>query len=297
MENIQNCPICGHTNAYHFLNCIDQTYSKEIFSIVACSNCNFKFTSPRPDEMEIGNYYMSENYVSHSDNKKGFINKLYHVVKSYALIKKMQLVMHYSKRKGIIVDYGCGSGDFLNTCKGNGWEVYGVEPSDSARARINEKFGISSCQNNSELLTIIGDKKVDCITLWHVLEHIGNLEALFLLFENILAPNGKIVIAVPNPSSYDCFYYKEQWAAYDLPRHFYHFEPRDIRLLFSNHGYRNIKTLPMIFDSFYVSMLSEKNKGSKLGILRAFFIGLLSNVKAIKTGEKFSSQIYIFQRG
>ena len=296
MENIEKCQICGNTKIDFFIECIDFTVSHDKFKIQRCSSCGFKFTSPRPYSSDIGRYYKSESYISHSNTKKGIVNRAYHVVRSYTLIKKLQLLMHYSVKKGSVIDYGCGSGSFLKTCKENGWSAYGFDPSPDAREFIKTKFSIDAFSSQNELVTHLSGSKVDCITMWHVLEHVGNFEELFLFFESSLRSKGKLFIAVPNPESFDANYYKEFWAAYDLPRHFSHFSPKDIKALFSKNGYKHIKTLPMIFDSFYVSMLSEKYKGSRLGIFKAFFVGLWSNIVANKSGERFSSQIYIFEK-
>ena len=297
MEKIINCPVCKSEEQNPFLTCKDNTVSPESFAIVQCGSCGFKFTSPRPFPNDLGKYYKSESYISHSDNKKGIVAKLYHWVRSYTLIKKLQLVMHYSgKKRGKILDYGAGTGAFLKTCADNKWEAYGIEPDADARKVLLGRGSLEVQDSISSFSTAHPDLKFDCITLWHVLEHIPDLDGFFAFIERSLEPSGCLIIAVPNCNSFDAKHYAEHWAAYDVPRHLYHFTPATITKLLQGQNYRSVATLPMIFDSFYVSMLSEVYKTGKSNLLKAFWIGLRSNLKANKTGKEFSSQIYVFKK-
>jgi 2-polyprenyl-3-methyl-5-hydroxy-6-metoxy-1,4-benzoquinol methylase len=296
MENIINCPVCNSSEQELFLNCIDHTVSRETFSIQSCKGCGFKFTSPRPSADEIGPYYKSDEYISHSDTKKGLISKLYHWVRSYTLIKKLQLVMFHSVKQGTILDFGCGTGAFLSVCKKNRWNVFGIEPDPGARRIAKEANEISSASSIHEFDSRFPEERFDAISMWHVLEHIHDLEAFFSFINQRLNSKGAVIVAVPNCSSYDAKKYKEFWAAYDVPRHLYHFTPKDIKTLFEKRGYKQVELRPMIFDAFYVSMLSEKYKKGKISYLSAFFTGLGSNIKANKTGKEFSSQIYVFKK-
>jgi len=296
MEEIKKCIVCGSNDFEPFLICKDFTVTQDNFKIVSCKSCNFKFTSPRPPSTEIGKYYKSEEYISHSNTKTGLIHKLYHWVRSYTLIKKLQLVMQYSVKQGTILDFGCGTGAFLSVCKKNNWTVFGIEPDLDARKIAFQDNKISSAGSIMEFNNKFPEQKFDAITMWHVLEHIHNIDELFSFLQQCLNPKGVLIVAVPNCASYDAKKYKEFWAAYDLPRHLYHFTPKDIRALFEAREYKQARVLPMIFDSFYVSMLSEKYKFGKISYSKAFFSGLRSNLKANKTGLEFSSQIYVFKR-
>jgi 2-polyprenyl-3-methyl-5-hydroxy-6-metoxy-1,4-benzoquinol methylase len=296
---INSCLICGSTKIEPFLVCKDYTVSQKDFQIQRCVECNFKFTSPRPEDAELGKYYMAEDYVSHSDTKKGVINKLYHGVRSYTLIKKLQLVIQHTKLKnGKILDYGAGTGAFLNTCKTNKWDALGIEPDETARKVMSDKFGISSFSSLQDAKKSSLFSGFDAITAWHVLEHVPDLKETVDALKSCLKDKGIFIVAVPNPESHDAKYYKEFWAAYDLPRHLWHFEPKNMTRLFTDTdtGFKLEKTLPMIFDSFYVSMLSEKYKTGDTSLVRAFTQGLISNIKANKTGKEFSSQIYVFRK-
>lgn len=293
MEKLEHCPICNTSQFSPFLACVDHTVSRETFQIVECNSCGFKFTNPRPEGSVLGNYYKSENYVSHSNTKKGFINSTYQSVRKYTLLKKLQLISKYFKT-GKILDIGCGTGEFLNTCKSAKWETFGIEPDEDARKMAIQNFGLN-VQAESELNNF-PDASFDVISMWHVLEHVPKLNERIEDLKRLIKPNGIIIIAVPNCSSLDAKSYKEEWAAYDVPRHLYHFTPKDIDTLFKKHQLTTFKILPMIFDSFYVSMLSEKIKTGKTNIIRSTWNGFRSNLAAIKTGKTYSSQIYLIRK-
>lgn len=297
MKEISTCLICGSAESEPFLVCKDHTVSHKDFTIRRCNSCGFKFTSPRPDDKDLGDYYKAESYVSHSDTKKGLINTLYHWVRSYTLIKKLQLVMHHTGlKKGKILDYGAGTGAFLETCKKNKWEALGIEPDETARKVMADKFSISSYTSLDEAKDDPAFSGFDIITAWHVLEHVPNLKETIEIFRSILKQKSILIVAVPNPTSYDALFYKENWAAYDVPRHLWHFAPADMIRLMDDHGFKLKETRPMTFDSYYVSMLSEKYKTGHNGLIKAFWTGFISNIKANKTGKEFSSQIYVFKK-
>ncbi len=297
MKEITNCLICGSDQKETFLVCKDHTVSHKDFEIKRCKSCGFKYTSPRPEDKDLGDYYKAESYVSHSDTKKGLVNTLYHWVRSYTLIKKLQLVMHYTGlKRGKILDYGAGTGAFLDTCKKNGWDASGIEPDADARRVMAEKFSLSTYPSLKDATEQNALREFDVITAWHVFEHIPDLKEMIEVLKNSLKQKAKLIVAVPNPTSYDANVYKESWAAYDVPRHLWHFAPADMERLMRDRGFKLVKTLPMVFDSFYVSMLSRKYQTGSSGLLNAFWTGLRSNLKANKTGKEFSSQIYIFQK-
>jgi 2-polyprenyl-3-methyl-5-hydroxy-6-metoxy-1,4-benzoquinol methylase len=292
MKQLFACPICGSAESGTFLICEDHTVSKEVFTIVSCKGCGFKYTNPRPDNSSLGEYYKSENYISHSNTNKGLINNIYQLVRGITLKRKLRLInsIHTS---GNLLDIGCGTGDFLATCKKAGWSVTGIEPSDIARKSAENRFSIIPKEENE--LDLLPERSYDIITLWHVLEHVSDLDERLLQIARLLKPEGTVLVAVPNCSSWDCKYYGALWAAYDVPRHLSHFTPQDIDRLFSKYSMKVVSILPMKYDSFYVSMLSEKIKTTEGNILRAFFNGLLSNFKA--TNKTYSSQIYIIKKG
>jgi len=293
METLSNCPICKSIRYKPNLTCLDHTVSRETFQIVTCESCGFKFTNPRPYAVDLGKYYRSEDYVSHSNTNKGFINSTYQVVRKYTLFKKLQLISKHFKT-GNILDIGCGTGEFLNICKNAKWKTFGIEPDSDARNMAINNYGLDV---RDELdLNSFEDASFDIISMWHVLEHVPELNERILEIKRLIKPNGVVIIAVPNCSSLDAKIYNDNWAAYDLPRHLYHFTPDDIEALFQIHHMKVFSVLPMIFDSFYVSMLSEKIKTGKINILRSTWNGFRSNISAIKSGNKYSSQIYLIRK-
>jgi 2-polyprenyl-3-methyl-5-hydroxy-6-metoxy-1,4-benzoquinol methylase len=293
MYTYTNCPICKNNSFKDFITCKDYTVSGESFTIVSCTSCKFKFTNPIPDIQDLGNYYKSEDYISHSNTKRGIISKLYHIVRSYTLKEKVKLISSYVP-KGIIIDYGSGTGMFLKTCKESGWSAFGMEPDKDAR-EVAHEFGVQSFSSKDELNTVVKDLSASAITLWHVLEHVTYLDETLKFFNSKLQNQGILAIAVPNYKSEDANFYAEHWAAYDVPRHLYHFDKVTMEMLLSKHGFNLIKTKPMLFDSFYVSLLSEKYKTGANNPFKAFITGLKSNIRA-KSSSEYSSLIYIFKK-
>lgn len=292
MEKLEKCPICENVSHETFMEVLDHSTSKETFSVAKCSNCDFLFTNPRPDENEIQKYYESEDYISHTDDNKGLINGMYHAVRNHAIKNKFALINSFKTTKSIL-DFGCGTGTFLEFCKLNKWNTTGAEPNNNAREILTKK-GISALMPNE--IHSLENGSFGVITLWHVLEHVHKLDETVSHMKDLLEDKGVLVIAVPNHTSYDAAHYKEHWAAYDIPIHLYHFAPKDISTYFTKNGFTLEQTLPMKFDSFYVSMLSEKYKSGG-NLVNAFLTGLKSNLKAaISKNNTYSSQIYVLRK-
>ncbi|MNU64011.1 bifunctional 3-demethylubiquinone-9 3-methyltransferase/ 2-octaprenyl-6-hydroxy phenol methylase [compost metagenome] len=286
--NQSTCPSCGAQSFSTYLTVKDHFLSKESFNLELCDNCQLLFTNPRPTLDHIGDYYKSEEYVSHSSTKKGIVNRVYGKVRSYTLKKKIALLKELTSGKDLL-DIGAGTGHFLAKAKESGFHVLGLEPDEDARKVALSENGIELKDLN--LLHHL-NQKFNAITMWHVLEHVYNLQEDLEKISSLVNQDGVLIIAVPNYTSFDAQYYKEFWAAYDVPRHLYHFSPKSLIPLVESKGLKFEKMLPMKFDSYYVSMLSEKYKGGSL--LKAMRIGFLSNKKA-KEGLS-SSQIYIFRK-
>jgi 2-polyprenyl-3-methyl-5-hydroxy-6-metoxy-1,4-benzoquinol methylase len=290
LKNIEKCPVCRGESQQDFLEAEDHNVSNDLFKIVECVACSFRFTNPIPTEETIGDYYKSENYVSHSGTKKGFVNRVYHIVRSRAIKQKENLAAKYSKEQTIL-DIGCGTGDFLGYCKSQNWKTLGLEPDQSAR-----KIALESNAIDAKVLKHLYEIEAntfDVISMWHVLEHVYNLNEDIEQYKKILKKDGALIVAVPNCSSKDAEHYKSSWAAYDLPIHLYHFRPDNMKQLFSKHGMEVVEILPMKFDSYYISMVSEKYKGGN--IFSGFVNGLKSNIAANSKNNKYSSQIYVIK--
>lgn len=272
-----------------FITVTDYSVSKETFELYRDAELDLLVTHPKPDAAQLPKYYESDDYISHTDGQRSLFEKTYQFIKNRALQKKLNLINSFQMGKGKLLDIGAGTGDFLSLVKSNGWQITGIEPSDKARA-IAEKKGVTFAEN----LATLKDHSFDVITMWHVLEHVPDVENQIAELKRLLKPNGTIVIAVPNFNSYDAKYYGQFWAAYDVPRHLWHFSKTAIKLLFQKQDMHLEKILPMYFDSFYVSLLSEKYKTGKMNYLHAFFVGLKSNVKA-KQNLEYSSHIYVLK--
>ncbi len=275
-----------------YLKVKDHSVSGEAFELIRNSEYGFLQTTPHPSSEKLHEYYKSEDYISHTDSKRNLFEKVYHLVRTISLKKKLSLINSFSSEDKKLLDVGCGTGDFLQTAFQNNWNVSGIEPNEQARDIANKKTNNTVFE--TEQLLKFEANSFDVITLWHVLEHLPNLDDHIAVFKKLLKPNGTLLIAVPNYKSYDAKHYKQFWAAYDVPRHLWHFNQTSISKLVSKQSFQVEKVKPMWFDSFYVSMLSEKYKSGKMNPIKGFWIGLLSNIKALSSKEA-SSLIYIIK--
>jgi SAM-dependent methyltransferase len=295
MIHYSQCPVCGSQNITAQLTAQDHTVSHQQFSIWHCAGCTARFTQDVPEQAAIGPYYQSDNYISHSDTKKGVINSLYHLVRKRTLVAKQKLIVAETGMvKGNILDIGCGTGAFLHTMQTAGWQITGLEPDETARKNAAVLYGLQPM--SPDKLFQLPAASFNAITLWHVLEHVHELHAYIKQLAGLIAPGGKIVIAVPNYTSKDAAAYNEYWAAYDVPRHLYHFSPAAMRRLVEPYTLTVKAVKPMWFDSFYVCMLSEQYKNGKGNIVKAFWNGFVSNCKALTNKEHCSSVIYIIEK-
>ncbi|MCX2679056.1 class I SAM-dependent methyltransferase [Galbibacter sp. EGI 63066] len=277
-------------NQKTYVRCKDHLVSSEEFELIKVEPNGLLKTTPVPSEEKISEYYQSENYISHTDSNKTLMDRIYQFVKKISLKRKYKIIKKHHPESKTLLDIGAGTGDFL-TYVNQFLDGIGIEPGEKARAIAKEKMN-----KVEESFDKVKGKKFDVITMWHVLEHVHDVEKQLQEINGILNENGLLIIAVPNYKSYDAKYYKSHWAAYDVPRHLWHFDQASIKTLVKRQNFNVVKILPLYFDSFYVSLLSEKIKSSKSNFIRAFFIGLLSNIKAIASGE-YSSLIYVVKKG
>ncbi len=289
------CPVCAGADIHPVLEARDYTVSHELFEIWECTTCTLRFTQKVPHEQAIGAYYKSENYISHSNTKKGLVNGLYHWVRKRTLVKKRKLVQAFTGlKKGSLLDIGSGTGAFLAEMQQNEWTVTGLEPDAGAREVAKKSYGLTL--DTSPALFSLPPQQFDAITLWHVLEHVHALSAYMTQLKKILKDKGKIFIAVPNYTSSDAVIYQQYWAAYDVPRHLYHFSPTAMQQLVEKQGMKIQAYKPMWYDSFYVALLSSKYKNKKMNLPAAFWNGLRSNMKAFRDVKKCSSVIYVISK-
>jgi 2-polyprenyl-3-methyl-5-hydroxy-6-metoxy-1,4-benzoquinol methylase len=293
--NYTLCPVCGSAGISEIFKVKDNSVSHQYFYIYHCSNCKVRFTQNPPSESNIGDFYKSEDYISHSDTSKGLINRIYRVVRNFSINQKKKLVKKTTGLKnGNLLDVGSGTGYFAATMKNDGWQVTALEPDEGARKVAQQQHSLSLLP--VEELFNFSANKFDAITLWHVLEHVHDLKKYISTLKKLLTDNGRLFIAVPNYTSYDAKEYGEFWAAYDVPRHLYHFTPHTMKVLMKENGLKIVEMKPMWFDSFYVSLLSSKYKNGSTNWIGAFWTGLVSNFKAMSDVTKCSSVIYILSK-
>ncbi len=293
--HIHACPLCGSRQFSHWMKCKDYCMSNEEFDVYSCDGCGFRFTQDVPVEAEIGSYYETPDYISHTDTQKGLVNRLYHLVRKRMLAEKARLVSRSAGMpQGRLLDIGTGTAYFPHYMKQKGWEVTAIEKSEKARRFAKERFGLEVGEES--LLDELPDAGFDAITLWHVMEHLEKLNETWDRLRMLLSGTGVLVVAVPNSNSYDARYYKERWAAYDVPRHLWHFTPATLCRMGAKHGFKLVARRPMPFDAFYVSMLSEKYRHSSMPFFKGMYRGSVALLHSLFREENSSSMIYVFRK-
>lgn len=288
LETVSACPVCGSYIFNDFLQCQDFTTTNEIFKVVQCPSCSLLLTNPRPDENNIGKYYESDTYISHSGKSEGILTRIYRVARNKALAWKYQIISSY-KKSGHLLDIGCGTGQFLEFMHSRHWQVAGVEPNSIARQK-----SLLLTQARIEKSVEDFHQQFDVITLWHVLEHLHHPNQQLEKIKTLLKPDGVIFVAVPNPESYDAKKYKEYWAGYDVPRHLWHFPQSSVNKLMENHQLKIKEKIPMTMDAYYVSLLSERYQGkpATTAYVNALRTGIKSN-RAARNDMNYSSLLYV----
>lgn len=289
---MNTCPWCYTPSESKYLHLKDYFLSKEDFDIYECKQCGLLFTNPRPTPDIIGKYYQSDEYYSHQQNKKGFIPRIYEKVKTINLKNKVNMAIG-GLSKGKLLDIGCGVGDFLFQVKKNHWEIMGIEPSEDAKIIAESRLGF--CPLSPDDYKTLPDASFDVITLWHVLEHVDDLHFQTSEITRLLKPGGRLITALPNFQSFDCQYFNDKWAAWDVPRHLQHFSPGTLQKLFVSQGFSYMDTKKLVWDAYYISFLSERYAQKNLPLIRGAWVGLRSNCKAHRSGN-YSSLVYRFQK-
>jgi 2-polyprenyl-3-methyl-5-hydroxy-6-metoxy-1,4-benzoquinol methylase len=290
-----NCPVCASAEIKNVLAVKDHTVSGETFPVAECGSCSLRFTQDVPGPSSILPYYKAEEYISHTNTSKGLVNKAYQFVRKRTMIRKRRLVEKCTAiKKGTLLDVGSGVGTFVSEMKQQGWQVTGLEPDEDARRTARQLYQLELADSNE--FYQLKKESFDAITLWHVLEHVHDLSQYMQQLRAILKENGRILIAVPNYTSLDAKIYREYWAAYDVPRHLYHFSPRAMQTLVEKNGLKIRGYKPMWYDSFYIALLSSKYKNGKTNWIAASWNGLRSNFKALGDVKRCSSVIYIIEK-
>jgi 2-polyprenyl-3-methyl-5-hydroxy-6-metoxy-1,4-benzoquinol methylase len=287
---LDQCPVCQSKNIDYIITAEDFLVTREKFQIYSCQKCGLRFTNPRPDDNQLAGYYDSNEYISHSDESSSLVGGLYKIARTFTLKRKRRLIEKLSLKKHLL-DVGCGTGHFIDHCQQHGWQTSGIEPNEVARKQAEARTNTLILQDLSEVAGLT----YEVITLWHVLEHLPNLEQTMNQLKSLLAPSGVLTIAVPNFEAYEASVFKEYWAAYDVPRHLYHFNRNAMEHLTSKIGLKIVRTYPMKLDSYYISLLSNKNKSNSNKYVNSFITGLLSNIYAFNS-KNYSSLIYQIEK-
>ncbi|MEX2568324.1 MAG: class I SAM-dependent methyltransferase [Cyclobacteriaceae bacterium] len=271
----------------------DHVVSKESFIICECSNCKLWFTNPRPDKDNINRYYQSANYISHQNKANNIINIIYKIIRNFTIKQKIKWLNEKVNKKGRLLDFGCGTGHFLKAAHKNGWDTYGIEPDIYAAKLAKTKNQVKLLNG---LIDLDNHKKFDAITLFHVLEHIHDLNKTLSKLLNHLKKRGTLFIAIPNRNSKDAQDFKEYWASLDIPRHLYHFNQPVMGYLANKFDCRIIDIKPMVFDSYYITMLSNKYRNTNASLLTSTIQGYRSNKQAKENDNNFSSLLFILKK-
>lgn len=290
-ESVPNCPLCGGKQTSHFMIIKDHFLTKDSFNITYCETCSLKYTNPRPTIESVSDYYESDEYLSHY-RKKGVIGNLYTLIKNYSIKKKYDLIRK-KKPEGRLLDIGCGTGDFMKYGNKLKFETFGIEPSEHARSyAINE----NKLTVVDSLKTFKSKQKMDVITMWHSLEHVHDLKEVFNFITDNIKSAGRVYVALPNYSSYDAKKYKEFWAAWDLPRHIFHFNQESMKYLANKMGYRIRLIVPLPFDAYYISLMSHYYQTGKKSLKESAINGWKSNNYAKYNDNNYSSLIYVLKK-
>lgn len=290
-ERIDECPICSNTDLRNSLICKDHLVSRQSFAISTCTSCGLLITNPRPNKETISQFYDSSNYLSHNSDGS-LMSRLYSLAQRYTLWYKFRLIKKLAKPGSRLLDYGCGVGQFMQYMESNKYQVRGVEPSEVGLSKAMSKQ-LSVYRNLASVKE--AEAKFEVITLWHVLEHVHELNVTIKQLKKLLSKSGYLVVAVPNTKSWDAQHYKEHWAAYDVPRHLFHFDDENIKMLLKSNRLSFVKKAPLYLDSFYISLLSETHVNSSNKIIKSIINGCKSNIYGARTSQ-YSSMIYIFQK-
>ncbi len=289
-----SCPICGHADCRPVFQVVDQLVSQQSFQLIECPHCSVRLTQDAPGAADSGAYYQSDEYISHTNTRQGLINQIYQLVRRRTLSQKIKWVERATGLSGgRVLDVGSGTGAFVSALRRSGWRADGLEPDAAARQVGLRDYGITLME--SDQLYQLPSGEFDAITLWHVLEHVHDLHGYMKEFRRVLKSGGRLLLALPNHTSWDADHFQQWWAAYDVPRHLYHFAPDSIRALAKRNGFECQSLRPLWYDAFYIALLSHQHQCGQNRWLSSMYVGLRSNWRAYFDRERGSSLVYVLK--
>lgn len=254
-----NCPLCGSENYKINLSAPDRfNPNGSAFEIVRCLNCEVAFLNPRPTRQSIAEFYKNAAYQPFLSTQSNLSlwDRLYRWVRVYTIRSKRKKIEKL-KTGGLLLDVGCGTGEFLNEMQSSGWQVTGLEMDREAAEFAEKTYHLNVFRGDLSASSFAGSS-FDVITLWHVLEHLPNPKESLKQAKDLLKEDGWLLIACPDIASLDARFYQKHWVALDAPRHLLHFEPKSMAALCDSVALqmREIQQLPL--DAFYNCLMSEQ---------------------------------------
>ncbi len=296
MPDLHRCPACSANRIVDLFRARDYLVSGREYLIRRCEACGMGWTADPPPEEEAGGYYLSGEYISHTDRKKNFSDHLYHLARNYMLGRKHRLTtLVTGKHSGSLLDVGSGTGYYAAYMKERGWQVSAIEPNDQAREYSASHFSLSV--TTPDRIEDFATGSFDCITFWHVLEHLYEPGQWLNEVRRLLKDDGRCIIALPNFSSADAEWFGKRWAALDVPRHLWHFTPDALQKFVGARGFNCERIVPLPLDLFYISSLSYRNNGNRLPLARGVLTGLFIALRNLLRKEKASSLVYLISKG
>lgn len=295
MPDMSVCPACQATTATDLFQARDHLVSGREFLIRRCTNCGMGWTVDPPAEEDAGKYYVSDEYISHTDSKQSLADRLYHLARGFMLKRKGKLVdSAVGKSAGIMMDFGSGTGYFAAFMQQRGWQVTGIELSEMARNYSVERFGIRAI--GPQQVRDLPSASADCVTFWHVLEHLYDPAGWMDEVKRILKDDGRCIIALPNFASADAEWFGKRWAALDVPRHLWHFSPQAFREFAEKQGFVCESTSALPLDLFYISLLSYRNDGKGMPLARGVLTGVVIALRSLFRRDSASSLVYVLSK-
>jgi SAM-dependent methyltransferase len=230
------CPLCDGPRWSPLVEAPDTSWEDEglWFAVVQCQDCGLCFTNPRPSARSIGQFY------PHVYRPHQYTPKRRQRVRSprpgWRRPRNERQVLDWHGQ-GRLLDFGCGSGSFLEQMHRHGWQVTGLDISSTTVSRIRSDLALPVLVGSLPHPQLQAES-FDVVTMWHSLEHVHRPRDVLIDAYRVLAPEGKLLVAVPNIDSLPFRWFGKHWFGLDLPRHLTHFTPWTLPLMLERAGFR-----------------------------------------------------------